>query len=96
MSDLARDGLDHLDTGGADADDADTLAGEVDRLLRPPPGVEELPLERFPAGEQDARGAESMPQQAITNCVSIVSPVSVLTVQRSVVLVVMGAGDRCC
>ena len=38
-------------------------------------------------------GAESIPQQVTRNCVSMVSPLSVLTVQRSGVLVVMGARD---
>lgn len=51
LANLAGDGLDHLDAGGAGADDAHPLAGEVDALLRPAAGVENLPLEALMARE---------------------------------------------
>ena len=35
LPDLAGDGLDDLDTRRADPDDADPLAGQIHRLLRP-------------------------------------------------------------
>ena len=43
------------------------------------------PLNVSCPGNIDESGAESMPVQPIRNCVSIVSPVSVFTVQRPVV-----------
>src|SRR5882757_2069773 len=45
VPDLARNGLDGLDAGGAGADHGDALAGKIHRLLRPTRGVEGLALE---------------------------------------------------
>src|SRR4051794_22488882 len=56
VSDLGRDGLDDLDAGGADADDADALAGEPGRLLRPPPRVDDRSLERVLPREDVGQG----------------------------------------
>ena len=50
-TDLVRDRLDDLDPGRADADDADALAREIDRLFRPVRGVDQLALERLLSGE---------------------------------------------
>ena len=40
MADFFGDNRDHLDRGGAGADDRDTLAGEIDFLFGPSGGVE--------------------------------------------------------
>ena len=61
MLDLARNGLYDLDAGRADPDDADTLAGEVDRLLRPAAGVNELPLEHVLSGKDVCQGRRQHP-----------------------------------
>ena len=56
MLDLARNGLYDLDAGRADPDDADALAGEVDRLLRPAAGVHKLPRECVLPGKHIGEG----------------------------------------
>eukprot|EP00166_Cyanidium_caldarium_P002530 ctg_2464.g762 len=51
MSDLARNGLNHLDAGGADAHHADAFTGEVERLARPARGVEDAAAKALLPGE---------------------------------------------
>src|SRR5437016_11029700 len=63
---------DRLDGGRTGADDADTLAGEVYRSVRPPRGVIGGALETVPArndrqriGREDADGGEQEPRRCL-------------------------------
>ena len=67
LLDLVGNGLDDLDAGGADAHHAHTLLTQVQRLVRPAPGVEDaagkalLPLEHlFHRGRQHAGAGDQV------------------------------------
>src|SRR5208283_1175254 len=61
MADLVGDRLDDLNSGRANPYDPDPLAGELDRLLRPPCSVDQLSFERLLSGE---KGSEWSGQHA--------------------------------
>src|SRR6266545_2550795 len=63
LTDLVRDLADHLDRGGAGADDADPLAGELDRLVRPIKSMERAPLERLHAFQPRQRWYRQQPDR---------------------------------
>ncbi len=60
---LSGDLADHLDCGRAGADDADPLAGQFDRLMRPIKGVERAALERVHALQPRQRRYRQQPDR---------------------------------
>ena len=82
-----------LDAGGAGADHAHPLAGEIHALMRPLAGVVPVARKALQPANAGTLAVDRQPTAVIRNLATKVSPFSVRTRQRLAALVILRRGD---